>query len=273
MQYRYMGPQWAKSLRDLPGHRNIQQSDRQGHLAAIIAAARDSGVNFINTADVYNKGESERVVGRAIAAERNSWVLATKAGNPMGEGLIQGGMSRKWIREAAHASLTRLGTDYIDILYMHKADFNAPLEEMVLAFADLIREGKIGYLAYPISKPGGWQQNGTVWPIRPAWLGRSLPQPLYRHPVEMVEGKMRNSAFCCVFSGHRHSLLQSAGARHSDRQVSPGSGTPMRAAARTRRPAHVEGGMAARVGCRLRASWRRTPNRPDVNPRILPRHG
>jgi aryl-alcohol dehydrogenase (NADP+) len=144
----------------------------------IIAHARERGVNFIDTADLYNKGESERVVGRAIAAERDHWVLATKVGNPMGPGPNQSGMSRKWIREAAHGSLRRLGTDYIDILYMHKADFNAPLDEMVRAFADLIREGKIGYFA--VSNFKAWRLAECVQLARDAGIsGPVASQPLY----------------------------------------------------------------------------------------------
>lgn len=178
MQYRYMGRSGLKVSEICLGTMMFGGVTDEATSRQIIAAARDSGVNFIDTADVYNKGESERVVGRAIAAERDRWVLATKAGNPMGEGPNQGGMSRKWIREAAHASLTRLGTDYIDILYMHKADFNAPLEEMVQAFADLIREGKIGYFA--VSNFKAWRLAETVRLAHQAGIaGPVATQPLY----------------------------------------------------------------------------------------------
>lgn len=178
MEYRYMGRSGLKVSEICLGTMMFGGVTDEATSRQIIAAARDSGVNFIDTADVYNKGESERVVGRAIAAERDRWVLATKAGNPMGEGPNQSGMSRKWIREAAHASLTRLGTDYIDILYMHKADFNAPLEEMVLAFADLIREGKIGYFA--VSNFKAWRLAETVRLAHQAGIaGPVATQPLY----------------------------------------------------------------------------------------------
>src|ERR1700678_4115249 len=82
--------------------------------ARIIASARESGVNFIDTADVYNAGASEQVVGRAIAADRDHWVLATKLANPMGRSPNERGLSRKRVMQAVEASLTRLGTDYID---------------------------------------------------------------------------------------------------------------------------------------------------------------
>jgi len=88
----------------------------------MIAAARDAGINFIDTADVYNGGKSEEVVGRAIRTERDQWVVATKLNGIMGPGPNQRGSSRKWIFEAARRSLARLGTDYIDFaLSNHRA--------------------------------------------------------------------------------------------------------------------------------------------------------
>jgi len=112
----------------------------------IIAMAADAGLNFIDTADVYNKGESERITGRALAASRDDWVLATKAANPMGPGPNQRGLSRRWLISACHASLKRLGLDHIDVYYLHKEDHLTPLEETVRALADLIGAGKIRYV-------------------------------------------------------------------------------------------------------------------------------
>ncbi|HET6469176.1 MAG TPA: aldo/keto reductase, partial [Geminicoccaceae bacterium] len=112
----------------------------------IVAMCRDAGINFVDTADVYNEGRSEEITGRAIAEERDWWVLATKAANPMGEGPNRRGLSRRWLLQACDASLRRLGTDHIDIYYLHKEDPLTPLEETVSAIADLIRAGKIRYL-------------------------------------------------------------------------------------------------------------------------------
>ncbi len=121
----------------------------------IIAKAREAGVNFIDTADQYNDGRSEEVTGRAIARERDCWVLATKVCNPMGTGPNERGLSRKWVMEAAEASLKRLGTDYIDIYYLHKEDHATPLEETVRAIADLQRQGKIRY--FGVSNHRAWR--------------------------------------------------------------------------------------------------------------------
>jgi aryl-alcohol dehydrogenase-like predicted oxidoreductase len=121
----------------------------------IIARAREVGINFIDTADVYNEGRSEEIVGRAIGGERDAWILATKMANPMGPGPNQGGLSRRWMFQACDASLARLGTDWIDIMCLHKEDHDTPLEETVIAMADLIRSGKVRY--FGISNYRSWR--------------------------------------------------------------------------------------------------------------------
>lgn len=121
----------------------------------IIAAARDAGINFVDTADAYNGGESEVVVGRAIAAERDRWVLATKLANKIGDDPNSGGLSRRWVQMACDASLKRLGTDVIDIYYLHKEDHATDLRETVIAIADLMRAGKIRY--FGVSNYRSWR--------------------------------------------------------------------------------------------------------------------
>ncbi|TDN62061.1 aldo/keto reductase [Paraburkholderia sp. BL10I2N1] len=121
----------------------------------IIDKAFDQGVNFIDTADVYHAGRSEEIVGRSIADRRDSWVVATKFGYPTAQGPNQQGQSRKWIMQSVEASLKRLGTDYIDILYFHRALPDAPLEEGVRAIGDLIRQGKVRY--FGVSNFRGWR--------------------------------------------------------------------------------------------------------------------
>jgi aryl-alcohol dehydrogenase-like predicted oxidoreductase len=121
----------------------------------IIAKAFEQGVNFVDTADVYNGGRSEQVVGGAIAGRRDSWVVATKFGYVAGPRPNEQGQSRKWIIQAVEASLKRLGTDYIDIIYFHRALSEAPLEEGLRAVSDLIRQGKVRY--YGVSNFRGWR--------------------------------------------------------------------------------------------------------------------
>jgi len=111
-----------------------------------IHKAYDLGINFFDTANVYMRGEAEKVVGKAIKAfNRDSIVLATKVFWPMGEGPNDRGLSRKHIMEQAHASLKRLDVDYVDIYYCHRHDPETPVDETLRAIDDLIRQGKILY--------------------------------------------------------------------------------------------------------------------------------
>jgi aryl-alcohol dehydrogenase-like predicted oxidoreductase len=123
--------------------------------ARIIAKAREAGVNFIDTADVYNEGRSEEITGRAIGSHRSHWVLATKVANPTGHSPNERGLSRRRIMEAAEASLRRLGTDWIDIYYLHREDHATPLAETVRAMGDLVRQGKIRY--FGVSNHRAWR--------------------------------------------------------------------------------------------------------------------
>jgi aryl-alcohol dehydrogenase-like predicted oxidoreductase len=115
----------------------------QEESAGIIRTALDAGINLIDTADVYSRGESEEIVGQAIKGRRDEVVLATKFSNPMGESPNQRGGSRRWITRAAEGSLRRLDTDYIDLYQYHYPDDTTDLEETLSALTDLIRSGKV----------------------------------------------------------------------------------------------------------------------------------
>lgn len=123
----------------------------------IVDKAFDQGVNFIDTANNYNGGISEQVVGRLIAARRAQWVLATKFGNPDpdGKGPNNQGGSRNAIMGSVDASLRRLNTDYIDLYYLHREAGDTPMEETVAALGDLIRAGKIR--AWGLSNHRAWK--------------------------------------------------------------------------------------------------------------------
>ncbi|ANS74344.1 voltage-gated potassium channel [Paenibacillus yonginensis] len=112
-----------------------------------IKTAYDLGINFFDTANVYEKGAAEELVGKALKEyPRESYVLATKAFWPMGEGPNDRGLSRKHITEQANASLKRLGHDYVDIFYCHRHDPETPLHETLRAIDDLVRQGKVLYV-------------------------------------------------------------------------------------------------------------------------------
>jgi aryl-alcohol dehydrogenase-like predicted oxidoreductase len=113
---------------------------------AIIHAALDAGINFIDTADVYSAGESEEIVGKAIKDRRDEVVLATKFYAPMGEGPNRFGASRYWIMKECEASLRRLGTDHIDLYQIHRPDPGVDMDETLAALSDLVHQGKVRYL-------------------------------------------------------------------------------------------------------------------------------
>ncbi|MCF3932313.1 aldo/keto reductase [Acuticoccus sp. M5D2P5] len=123
--------------------------------AIIYARAREAGINFIDTADTYNAGKSEEIVGRLIAKERDDVVLATKAANPFGDNPNHAGLSRAWLMTEVERSLKRLDTDRIDVLYLHKEDHETPLEETVRTIEDLVRSGKIRY--FGVSNHRSWR--------------------------------------------------------------------------------------------------------------------
>lgn len=155
MQYRQLGRSGLKVSQICLGTMMFGGPTDEATSARIIAKAREAGVNFIDTADAYSKGGSEEVVGRAIANNRQGWVLATKLANPMGSDPNRGGLSRRWVLQAADESLKRLGTDAIDIYYLHKEDHATPLAETVRAMGDLIRAGKVRY--FGVSNYRAWR--------------------------------------------------------------------------------------------------------------------
>src|SRR5918995_5497436 len=120
----------------------------------------DAGGNFIDTADVYSKGVSEEITGRAIKGVRDDVVLATKVFFPIGEGVNDTGLSRKHVTQGCEDSLRRLGTDYIDLYQVHCWDGGTPLEETLSALTDLVRSGKVRYIG--VSNFTGWQLMESV---------------------------------------------------------------------------------------------------------------
>jgi aryl-alcohol dehydrogenase-like predicted oxidoreductase len=130
------------------------QTDKQA-AADIVADAHAKGVNYIDTADVYTKGASETMVGEILTGQRQDWVLASKLGNKMSERVNVGHYSRSWMMQEIDASLARLKTDYVDVLYMHR-DYNGMnLEEPLRALDAMLRAGKIRY--WGVSNFRGWR--------------------------------------------------------------------------------------------------------------------
>ena len=162
------------------GDRTDEASSRE-----IVAHARDAGVNFIDTADAYGTGESERITGQAIRADRDRWILATKVGNRMLEGeRNNGGLSRAWVLRACDASLARLGTDHIDVDYLHRDDPRTPLDETIGAIGDLIGAGKVRY--FGVSNFRGWR----IAEVMRACDREGVPQPVVCQPYYNLLNRM-----------------------------------------------------------------------------------
>jgi aryl-alcohol dehydrogenase-like predicted oxidoreductase len=129
--------------------------------AATVARALDLGVTFIDTANIYGSGHSEEVVGRAIAGRRAEVVLATKFGGGGGTGLG----SRDKVRPALEESLARLGTDYVDLYYLHRVDPTTPIEDTVGAMAELVSAGLVRYLGLSEAAPDTIRRAHATHPI------------------------------------------------------------------------------------------------------------
>ncbi|NOK39236.1 aldo/keto reductase [Corallococcus exercitus] len=134
--------------------KNIGQQG-QAEADALVGRCLDAGINFFDTANVYSYGQSEELLGKALAAKRSQVVLATKVRGRMGPGQNEVGLSRYHIFDSVHASLKRLGTDHIDLLQIHGYDAATPLDETLRALDDLVREGKVRYLG--ASNLAAWQ--------------------------------------------------------------------------------------------------------------------
>lgn len=155
MQYRRLGKSNLKvSALCLGTMMFADQTDRT-EAQSIVADAREHGVNYIDTADVYSLGAAETMVGELLKGQRDEWVLATKLGNPMSKRINDRHFSRTWMLRALDASLQRLQTGHVDILYLHRDVNGMDLEEPLRALETMLRDGKIRY--WGVSNYRGWR--------------------------------------------------------------------------------------------------------------------
>ena len=146
--------------------------------AAMYRACRDAGINFFDTANNYNEGRSEEILGGLMRGEREDLVVATKCFTPVGKDRNARGGSRRHVARAVEASLRRLQTDRIDVLFLHQIDRQTPLEETLRAFEDLVRAGKVVYPA--LSNHAAWQtQLALDLQARHGWAPLQVIQPMY----------------------------------------------------------------------------------------------
>src|ERR1700733_5875825 len=189
MEYRRLGGSGLKVSEICLGTMTFGHGTDDAEAERIVHASLDAGVNFFDTADGYSGGVSETVLGRALGSRRREAVIATKVFNAMGPGPNDSGMSRVHIMNAVEDSLRRLGTDYIDLYYIHHVDIQTPLEEMLRAFDDLVRQGKIRYTA--CSNYEAWRLMEAIWISDSKGLHRfAAYQPQYSLVVRDIEEEL-----------------------------------------------------------------------------------
>ncbi|MDP6576578.1 MAG: aldo/keto reductase [Dehalococcoidales bacterium] len=153
------------------GTMTFGQQVNEADAIKIIKSALEAGVNFIDTADGYVNGKSEEIIGKALKDVRHAAVLATKVGAwQSGPGINDAGSSRQHIIQGVEDSLRRLGTDYIDLYYIHMPDYSTPINETLRALNDLVRQGKVRYLA--CSNFRAWQLTKALWTSDQLFLAR-----------------------------------------------------------------------------------------------------
>ena len=188
MLYRQLGNSGLRVSRLVLGTLNVGTHERfvptggldQSAAGRLIGIALDNGINMIDTADLYSFGQAEEIVGTAVKARRDDVLIATKARFPFGDGPNDGGSSRLHLIRAVEDSLRRLGTDRIDLLYLHQWDGETPLEETLQTLDQLIRGGKVRYTG--VSNFAGWQIAKTTAVARQHGLVPPIAQQIYYTP-------------------------------------------------------------------------------------------
>jgi aryl-alcohol dehydrogenase-like predicted oxidoreductase len=180
---------------------------------AMVTRSIDAGINFFDTANIYQTGVSEEMTGNALAGRRDKVILASKVRGKMSDAPGDSGLSKRAMRKGIEDSLRRLKTDYLDLYYLHQPDYDAPIEETLETMDALLREGKVRYPA--TSNYSGWQvvemiklaeQKG----YKPAYIS----QPMYNLLARGIEQE------------YLPMCLQSARRRHADRQAQAAGGSP-----------------------------------------------
>jgi aryl-alcohol dehydrogenase-like predicted oxidoreductase len=176
MQYRNLGRSQLKVSALCLGTMMFGDQTDTAEARRIVAHAQEHGVNFIDTADVYTTGQSESMLGELLAGRRHDWILATKLGNRMSQQPNESHYSRVWMQRACEASLQRLGTDHIDLYYLHRDFDGMDLEEPLRGLESLLRAGQIRY--WGLSNFRGWRIAEVVHIAR----ALNMPPPVVCQP-------------------------------------------------------------------------------------------
>ena len=189
MEYKLLGRTGLKVSQLCFGTMSFGGEADEAGAAAMYAACRERGINFFDCADAYSKGKAEEILGRLMAHERDDLIVTTKCFNPTGPDLNATGANRRHITRAVEASLKRLGTDRVEVLFMHRWDQSVPLEETLRALEDLVRAGKVLHLG--ASNYAAWQvAKGLGISERRSWARFDVIQPMYSLVKRQVESEI-----------------------------------------------------------------------------------
>jgi len=211
MNYRIVGRTGVRVSQLCFGSMSFGGDADEAMSARMYRACREAGINFFDTADQYNKGRSEEILGGLSRGHRDELVIATKSFNPTGEDVNARGNSRRHITRAIEGSLKRLQTDRVEILYLHQQDPLAPLDESMRALEDLVRAGKVLYPA--LSNHAAWQtQLALDLQERHGWARLQAVQPMYnlvkrQAEVEILPMALANSVAVVPYSPGAAGLL------------------------------------------------------------------
>ena len=189
MDYKALGRTGVKVSPLCLGCMNFGWGTEEDESIAIIHRALDAGINFLDTADVYGKGASETIVGRALQGKRDGVFLASKVHGRMGDGPNDQGNSRLHIIQGCEASLKRLNVDHIDLYQIHRPQASVPIDETLRALDDLVRQGKVRYIG--TSTFGAWQLVESLWASDKLGLNRFVSeQPPYNLLDRRIEREL-----------------------------------------------------------------------------------
>ena len=189
MEYKLLGRTGLKVSQLCFGTMSFGGDANEEQSARMYKACRDAGINFFDCADAYSKGKAETILGKLMRSERDDLIITSKCFNPMGDDINASGGNRRHILRAVEASLQRLGTDRLDVMFMHRWDAHVPLEETLRALEQLVSDGKVLYLG--ASNWSAWQiaKSLGVSQMR-GWPRIDVIQPMYSLVKRQVESEI-----------------------------------------------------------------------------------
>ncbi len=189
MEYKMLGRTGLKVSQLCFGTMSFGGDANEEQSARMYKACRDAGINFFDCADAYSRGKAETILGKLMRSERDDLVITSKCFNPMGDDINAGGGNRRHILRAVEASLQRLGTDRLDVMFMHRWDASVPLEETLRALEQLVSDGKVLYLG--ASNWSAWQITKSlgISQMR-GWPRIDVIQPMYSLVKRQVESEI-----------------------------------------------------------------------------------